>query len=58
MSFSDKHLVRSLDPMARPSYMREPTGAVWIYECDDEECDERIINASDSYGPIEINWPW
>jgi hypothetical protein len=54
MSFSDKYLVRSLDPMGRPSYMREPTGTVWIYECDSAECDERIINSSG----LDFAWPW
>jgi hypothetical protein len=53
MSYSDKELVESLDPMRRPSYMREPSGAVWIYECNEgSECDERIINA------FEFKWPW
>jgi hypothetical protein len=52
MSYSDKELVEELDPMRRPSYMREPTGTVWIYECNATECDERIINA------FEFKWPW
>jgi hypothetical protein len=52
LSYSDKELVERLDPMGRPGYMREPSGAVWIYECGVDGCDERIINA------FEFKWFW
>jgi hypothetical protein len=59
MSYADKELVEKLDPMGRPSYMRESSGVVWVYECIATEegpaCSERIIN---SFGPLELSWPW
>jgi hypothetical protein len=52
LSYSDKELVERLDPTGRPSYMREPSGTVWIYECGADGCDERIINA------FAFKWFW
>lgn len=41
MSPQDMDAVR-LDPLARPSYVRHPTGAVIVYECD-KECRQRKV---------------
>jgi hypothetical protein len=58
MSYSDKALVERLDPMGRPSYMRDYSGVVWIYECDatkeGPDCDERIVHSPG----LEFKWPW
>jgi hypothetical protein len=60
MSYSDKEQVARLDPMRRPSYMRESSGVVWIYECDSTkegpDCDERIVNSSNV--GFDFKWPW
>lgn len=43
MSYQDKETVR-LDPFRRPSYMREPSGTVSVYECfPGQKCRERRI---------------
>ncbi len=41
ISPQDMDTVR-LDPLARPSYVRHPTGAVVVYECD-EGCRQRRV---------------
>ena len=47
MSAIDQEVVRDLDPMGRPSYVRESGGVIWVYECFAEkhgyECAERVI---------------
>ena len=47
MSATDKELVRDLDPLRRPSYMRDSAGVAWVYECFTREhgyeCEERVL---------------
>ena len=47
MSATDRELVRDLDPLGRPSYMRDSSGVIWVYECfpgeHDYYCEERIL---------------
>ena len=50
ISHQDRETVAHLDPLSRPGYVREPSGAILVYECfpaeHERECRERRVGAT------------